>query len=196
MKHRTGSLWTGPCGPKPRPVLSNHQVWTRQKGVWLKLIDTIFLFWTLSITQFFKDARRFRSRLCFRLQANKHLTWWTAYIELFSVIGQHRNSNLLRYAPENKSSPRVITGKWLLKKYKLTTRLKNKTWTNPQITNHKNSYELRLIRSQTQHKNPEHTYLKFLTPLISVEKIVNLLHGFKLVYKPRNINVLFSQCGS
>jgi len=29
-----------------------------------------------------------------------------------------------------------------------------------------------------------------------VEKIVILLHGFKEVYKTRNINMLFSQCGS
>jgi len=36
-------------------------------------------------------------------------------------------------------------------------------------------------------------YLKFLTPLTqSVENIVNLLHGFEEVYKPRNIIVLFS----
>jgi hypothetical protein len=55
---------------------------------------------------------------------------------------------------------------------KLTTRLKNKTWMNLQIKNHKKCHELRLIRPQTQHKNPEHMYLKFLTP--SVEKIVDL----------------------
>jgi len=30
---------------------------------------------------------------------------------LDSPILHHRNSNLLRYAPENKSSPRVVTGK-------------------------------------------------------------------------------------
>jgi hypothetical protein len=36
-------------------------------------------------------------------------------------------------------------------------------------------------------------YLKFLTPLTpSVEKIV-ILHEFKEVYKPRNINLLFIQ---
>jgi hypothetical protein len=29
---------------------------------------------------------------------------------------------------------------------KLTTRLKNKTWTNPEIRIHKNSHDLRLIR--------------------------------------------------
>jgi hypothetical protein len=32
---------------------------------------------------------------------------------------------------------------------KLTTRLKNKTWTNPQIKNHNRSHELTLIRPQT-----------------------------------------------
>jgi hypothetical protein len=66
---------------------------------------------------------------------------------------------------------------------KLNAKLKNKTWTNPQIKNHKNSHELGLIRPQTQHKNPEHMYLKFLIPPTpSVEKIVNLLHRFKLSF--------------
>jgi hypothetical protein len=31
-----------------------------------------------------------------------------------SVTGHHRNSNLLRYAPENRC-PGVVTGKWLFK---------------------------------------------------------------------------------
>jgi len=112
--------------------------------------------------------------------------------------GHHTNSNLLRYAPENKSSPRVVTGKWLLKIEKLTTRLNNKTQTNPQIKNHKMCHDITLIRPQIQHRSPEHMYLKFLvSPLPqSVEKIVNLLLRFKRVYKPRNITVLFSQCGS
>jgi hypothetical protein len=64
----------------------------------------------------------------------------------------------------------------------LTTRLKNKISTNPQIKNHKQSHEFRLITPQTQHNNPEHMYLKlnFLTPITpSVEKIVNILHRFK-----------------
>jgi hypothetical protein len=60
-------------------------------------------------------------------------------------------------------------------KLKINYRLKNKTWTNAQIKNHKKSHELGLIRPQTQHKIPEHKYLKFLTP--SVETTVNL-HGF------------------
>jgi len=45
---------------------------------------------------------------------------------------------LLRYTPENITNPRVVTGKWLMKNKKSTSRIKNKTWTNPQITkNHK-----------------------------------------------------------
>jgi hypothetical protein len=47
--------------------------------------------------------------------------------------------------------------------------------------------------TDTTHKNPEHTYINFLMPLTpSVEKIVNLLHGFEQVYKPRYLNVLVS----
>ena len=41
---------------------------------------------------------------------------------------------LLRYAPENRSSPKDLTRKWQLKNYKLTTGLKNKTWVNQHIT--------------------------------------------------------------
>jgi hypothetical protein len=31
----------------------------------------------------------------------------------------------------------LVKAKWLLKNYKLTARLKNKTWANPQIKKHK-----------------------------------------------------------
>jgi len=41
---------------------------------------------------------------------------------------------------------------------KLTTRLKNKTWTNPQDKSHMKIHVLRLIRPQTWHKIPEHVY--------------------------------------
>jgi hypothetical protein len=42
-------------------------------------------------------------------------------------------------------------------------------------------------------KSRTHVF-KILTPITaSVEKIINL-HGLKQVYRPRNINVLFSQC--
>jgi hypothetical protein len=67
--------------------------------------------------------------------------------------------------PENRSNSRVVTGKWLLSNEKLTARLKNKASKYLQIKNHKISHEIRMNRRQTQHKNPEHVYLKFLTPL-------------------------------
>ena len=56
-----------------------------------------------------------------------HLDW---------VILTKETLYLLRYVPEDRSSPKVLTGKQLLKNYKLPTRLKNKTWTKPQIKNH------------------------------------------------------------
>jgi hypothetical protein len=58
----------------------------------------------------------------------------------------------------------------------LNTSPKNKTWTSLKIKNHKTSHERRLIKPQTQHKNPEHMCLKFSKP--SAEKIVEL-YGFK-----------------
>jgi len=78
-------------------------------------------------------------------------------------------------------------------KLKINYKVQNKTWTNQQIKNHKNSHELSVIRSRKRQKSRT-LVLKFLTPLtLSVEKIVKI-HGFK--YKPRNINALFSQGGS
>jgi hypothetical protein len=53
---------------------------------------------------------------------------------------------------------------------KLTTKDKNKTWTNPKTENLQKSHEL---RPQTQHKYPEHTYLNFLPLTPSVEKTVD-----------------------
>jgi hypothetical protein len=33
------------------------------------------------------------------------------YTELFSITGHNRNSNLLRYVPENRTSSTTVTGK-------------------------------------------------------------------------------------
>jgi hypothetical protein len=42
----------------------------------------------------------------------------------------------------------------------------------------------------------QNMYLKFITPLTqSIEKTVNIFNVLKYVYKPRNVSVLFSQCG-
>jgi hypothetical protein len=45
-----------------------------------------------------------------------------------------------------------------IEKLKINYRPKNKTWTSPQIKNHKKSHELGLIRPQTQHKNLEDVF--------------------------------------
>jgi hypothetical protein len=39
---------------------------------------------------------------------------------------------MLRYAPENKSSPMVATGKMAIEKLEINFQLKNKAWTNQQ----------------------------------------------------------------
>jgi hypothetical protein len=86
----------------------------------------------------------------------------------------------------------VVMGKWLLKNLKLTTRIKNKTWTNPQIKNQKRAMNQSTDMTQ-KFRTHVLTFLPLLTPY--VEKTANL-HGFKSIYKPRNINVVFSQCGT
>jgi len=66
-------------------------------------------------------------------------------------------------------------------KLKIKYRLKNKTWTTPQIQTYENCHELKLIRPHTDmtQKSRIHTFkLISLTP--SVEQIVNL-QGFKFM---------------
>jgi hypothetical protein len=52
---------------------------------------------------------------------------WSSH---FQSLGNTQTLNLLRYAPENRSSPRVVTATELKKK---TTRLKNNAWSTPPI---------------------------------------------------------------
>jgi len=114
----------------------------RENRAWLKVTDTVFFFWTMSIILIFKKKHSILgagSVFCFHHQVKMHLTWWTPYIELFSVTGYHKTVNWLRYA-------------------------KRKPWTQTDQT----------IDTT---RNPEHIYLKFLTPLTPcVEKVVNF-HG-------------------
>jgi hypothetical protein len=117
-----------------------------------KFTDKIFFFGTLSIIWFLKDPKCVGSWLWLHFQANMHLTWWTPFIEFFSITGNPRNSNLFRYVTENRSSPREVTGKWQSKIQKWTKGLKNKTWTNPQIKKPNRGHEPRLIRPQTFNK--------------------------------------------
>jgi len=64
-------------------------------------------------------------------------------------------------------------------KLKIYCSIKNKTWTNPQIKGHKKSHELLTYQITDTPQKTEHTYLKFLTPVMtSVETILNL-YGFK-----------------
>jgi len=59
-----------------------------------------------------------------------------------SSLGTAQIVNLLRYAPDNSSSTRVVTGKWLFENLKLPMRPKNKTWSNSQIKNHRKKIKL------------------------------------------------------
>lgn len=82
----------------------------RENREWLKLTDTIF-FGTLSLIIFFK-AWHFWWMHVFR---QRHPTWRTLSLSYSQSLGNIDMVNLLSYAPENKSSPRILTGKWLLK---------------------------------------------------------------------------------
>jgi len=64
---------------------------------------------------------------------------------------------------------------------KLTTRLQNKTWTNPQSKNLKRAMNSDLSAHRHDTKSITHVF-KFLTP--SVENTVNL-HGMKLHLKTK-----------
>jgi len=106
----------------PNHITLNQIMWNQTKAcvaksscinkrgdrAWLKLTDTIFFLGHC-------PSSYFGSRPSFHFQTEKHLTWQTPLIELSLVIGHHRNSNLLKYVPTDRSRQRVITGKWLLK---------------------------------------------------------------------------------
>jgi len=62
-----------------------------------------------------------------------------AWLKLTNII---KALNFLTHTRENRSGPRVVTWKLLLKNWKLTIRLKNKTWMNSQIETHKKNSEL------------------------------------------------------
>jgi hypothetical protein len=78
----------------------------RMKTAWLKLTHTIFLFGQHPPSNIFKGAQHFGSQFCL-FSGKEHLTWWTpasSYSHILCAI----HSNLLRYAPKNKSCPRVV----------------------------------------------------------------------------------------
>jgi len=86
---------------------------TRQNRALPKLTDTT-CFLGLCPSYFLKE-HDISEGIFVSVQAMQHQTWCSPYIEVYTINAHHRNSNLLRYAPENKPSPRVVRGKWLLK---------------------------------------------------------------------------------
>jgi len=138
----TRLLWTRPCVVKSRPASPNHHV--RFVRFWdIMQRRVVIPYWRFGTT--YQSHLQGSSGLCFWFHAQKHLPWWTTCIQLLSITGHHRNTyfaNLLRYISENRTSPMVVMEKWLLKNFKLTTRIKDKTWTNPQIKNQKMRHEL------------------------------------------------------
>ena len=104
------------------------------------------------------------------------------------ALGTRETVYLLRYAPKNRSSPRAETEKWLLKKQKLKD---SKLEAGParKLKAIKKAINT-LIRSQTQISRT-HIFVSPNAIKICVEKTVTLCK-FNSVYKPRDINVLFS----
>jgi len=62
------------------------------------------------------------SWFCFLIEAKKAPNVVDFLDRAILSNGHHISSNLLRYAPENRFSPRVVTGKWLLKNKKINNK--------------------------------------------------------------------------
>ena len=158
MKSQTGSLWTWPHGVKPIFALS-FVMWDLRSSEILHSVEQQFLINVsgLSIGPIF-ERPEIQKRDHNMTEVNwydipfwdfvHHVMFDTSTMfhkqALFLLSGKEA-PNLLKplqwvilnhwEVPENRSSPRVVTGKWLLKNLKLSTRFKNKTWNNPQIKN-------------------------------------------------------------
>jgi hypothetical protein len=137
--HQTGSLrWTTWSKIKACIAKSSCEIYTSVRYNTVKSGDYVLILWDNLLVPFstVKKSKRENSMT----EVNWHtLLFWgfnkhdvseagsvsvfrqltpnlaDPSIELFSITGHHRNSNLLRYVPENKSSPRVVIGKLLLK---------------------------------------------------------------------------------
>ena len=101
-----------------------------KQGLHHQITLTFVLFWDITQRRVVIPYRCFRATYLSHFQESRNPkqiklhdwgwhnllgTLWTVYTELFSVNRHHRNCNLIRYAAEIKSSPWVVTGKWLLK---------------------------------------------------------------------------------
>ena len=152
VKHQTGTrqtrlLWTGLRSAKPWLASPNSH---RMYALLWDIMQHRMVFLYQQSLQLVPSSRVKKSK-------RENIAWPKLTDMIFFVWGlvHHLvswNSKLLKYLPENKFSPKIVTGKWLLKNKKLTTRLKNKTWPNSQSKNPKKCHELRLIRPQTWHK--------------------------------------------
>ena len=136
MKCQIRSLWTTPSRVKPRPDSQNWLVrstlfWDimqprveisylcfrtrvkksrRQNTIQVKLTDTVFILGGLCPSSNFLKKQGISeagSGSIFRQKT------WATWTESFSITRHHRN--VLQYVPEKRSSPRVVTWKWLLK---------------------------------------------------------------------------------
>jgi len=69
------------------------------------------LFWGLCLSSKFYRCMSFLKPALFLPSGKKPLTWWAPYTQSQGTID---TVNLIRYAPENTTSPKAVTGKWLL----------------------------------------------------------------------------------
>jgi len=105
---KKGTLLTsrGPCKPT---VTTIHMHFFSTIGFWRRFITHRHhsLFFGLCLLyNFLKHFKtRFGSWLCFRLQVKTDLRWWTHWIELFSVAGNHRNTRLVWTSAWERISP-------------------------------------------------------------------------------------------
>jgi hypothetical protein len=145
----TRLLWRGPCGAKPRPPSPNHHMrsasfWDfmqrravipyrhfsttyrsqlqgsrnqkkRTERDWSYLTQSCLGLCTSS--DFLKKPFILEAGLCFHVLRQRNTQ--TGWPSRGSCSQSLCTTGTVRYAPKNRYSPRIITGKWLLKNVKL-----------------------------------------------------------------------------
>ena len=112
LSRREWELLTDVSDQPINPIFKCQEIQKRELSMTEVNRHNFFLF--TSMSDYLKKHGVLKDRY-FHFQAKNPLTWKNLWIEIFSITVPHRNSTLLSYEHENKSSPRVITGKWLLK---------------------------------------------------------------------------------
>jgi hypothetical protein len=87
-------MYEGPKWTAPNWIALNQTMQTQTKTRIAKCKQKTQQCITKADTSYF--LLHFRSWLYFRLLAKKHLCWWTLYIELFTVTGNHTSSKLAK----------------------------------------------------------------------------------------------------